>query len=76
MRCDTREQKFYAIGRRDGSWVNARAGEWRPIEYKDINRQHGVLFTDFFCFDRPRPVRSAKEAVDRFKYGARSLGGK
>jgi hypothetical protein len=75
MRCDTREQKIYAIGHRDGTWVGARTSEWRRIEYKDINRQHGVLFTDFFCFDQPRPVRSAREAVDRFKYGIRSRGG-
>ncbi len=68
IRCGTREQKYYAFGRRDGAWSNARSGEWRRIEYKDINRQHGVLYADFFCPDK-KPVRSPKDAVNRFKYG-------
>jgi CNP1-like family protein len=69
MRCETREQKYYAFGRRDGSWSNARSSEWRRIEYKDINRQHGVLYLDYFCPDKKRPVKSAVEAVNLFKYG-------
>ena len=70
IRCETREQKFYAFGRRDGTWSKARSSEWRYIEYKDINRQHGVLFADYFCPNRKKPVKSPKDAIDRFKYGA------
>ena len=70
MRCETRQQKYYAFGRRDGSWSNARANEWRRIEYREINRQHGVLYVDYFCPDGKRPVNSAADAVKRFKYGA------
>ncbi|MBI4190264.1 MAG: CNP1-like family protein [Betaproteobacteria bacterium] len=69
MRCETREQKYYAFGRRDGSWSNARSGEWRRIEHQDINRQHGVLYVDYFCPDRRRPVKSPRDAINRFKYG-------
>ena len=69
MRCETREQKYYAFGRRDGGWSNARSSEWRRIEYRDINRQHGVLYVDYFCPDGKIPVKSAAEAVNRFKYG-------
>ena len=69
IRCETREQKYYAFGRRDGAWSKTRSGEWRRIEYKDINRQHGVLYADYFCPDGKTPVRSAAEAVNRFKYG-------
>lgn len=69
MRCDLRQQKYYAFGRRDGSWSNARSSEWRRIEYRDMNRQHGVLYADYFCPDVKRPVKSTAEAVNRFKYG-------
>ena len=69
MRCETREQKYYALGRRDGTWANARASEWRYIEYKDINRQHGVLYVDYFCPGRRKPIGSVKDAINRFKYG-------
>jgi hypothetical protein len=72
IRCETREQKAYAFGRRDGTWSNARSSEWRYIEYKDINRQHGVLFADYLCVNRRRPVKSPADAINRFKYGAPS----
>ena len=74
MRCDTREQKFYAFGRRDGTWVNARTSEWRRIEYQDINRQHGVLYRDFFCFDQPRrdPFAQGRRSIDSSTEFARS----
>ena len=69
IRCETREQKYYAFGRRDGTWSNARSNEWRYIEYKEANRQHGVLYADYLCLDRKRPVKSSAEAIQRFKYG-------
>lgn len=75
IRCETREQKYYAFGRRDSTWSNARSSEWRYIEYKDINRQHGVLYADYFCLDRKRPVGSPAVAIHRFKYGVPSRGG-
>ncbi len=75
MNCAMREQKYFAFGRRDGTWMNARTSEWRYIEYKDINRQHGVLYSDYFCPDRKRPVSSPRDAIDRFKYGVPPLGG-
>ena len=74
MRCDMREQKPYAFGRGDGTWSMARAAEWRYIEYKDINRHHGVLYADYFCPDRKRPVKTSREAINRFKNGPPPLG--
>ena len=68
MNCEMMEQKFYAFGRRDGTWAAARDSVWRPIQYKSINRQHGVLYSDYFCPDGS-PILSAKDAVNRFKYG-------
>ena len=68
IRCETTEQKFYAFGRRDGTWSNVRAPVWRKIQYKDVNRQYGVLYANYFCPDGS-PIASAKDAINRFKYG-------
>ena len=70
IRCESREQKYYAFGRRDGSWGAARSSEWRYIEYKEINRQHGVLYLDYFCPDKKRPVGPPAVIIRRLKYGA------
>lgn len=71
MRCETTEQKYYAFGRRDGTWSNARDPAWRRIQYKEVNRQYGVLYADYFCPDGGQ-IRSVKDAVNRFKYGVPS----
>lgn len=68
IRCETTEQKFYAFGRRDGTWSSVRAPVWRKIQYKDVNRQYGVLYANYFCPDGS-PIASAKDAINRFKYG-------
>jgi hypothetical protein len=74
IRCETVEQKYYASGRRDGTWSQARSSEWRRIEYKEINRQHAVLYADYFCPDR-KLIKSSRDAVNRFKYGVLRSGG-
>lgn len=67
MRCETREQKTYAIGQRDGTWARARDPQWRRIEYREINRHHGVLYRDFFCSGK-FVAGSAKDIVSRLRY--------
>ncbi len=69
IRCETREQKYYAFGRPDGTWMNARSAQWKRIEYREINRHHAVLFADYLCRDGKRP-RTAKEAIQELKYGS------
>ena len=69
IRCEMKQQKYYAFGRRDGTWSNARSSEWRRIEYHDINRQHSVLYEDYLCLDHSRPVKSPADAIRRLKYG-------
>lgn len=71
MRCDMRQQKYYAIGRADGSWVRARDPQWRRIVYQEVNRHHGVLYEDFLCPEK-LPVRSVKDALQSFRYGPRN----
>jgi len=68
MRCETREQKYYALGRADGSWVRARKPQWRRLETQSINRHYYVLYADVFCFGKV-PVQTTREALQRLKYG-------
>ena len=68
IRCETREVKFYAFGQRNGSWSPVRDSKWRYIEYREANRQHGVLFKDIFCADGARPFK-APQIVQRLRYG-------
>lgn len=49
IRCETREQKYYAIGRADGSWVRARNPQWRRIEFRDVNAHHFTLYAEYAC---------------------------
>jgi hypothetical protein len=72
MRCETQEQKYYAIGHAGGAWSRARDPQWRRIDLKESNRQHGVLYVDYFC-NGSVPVKSARNAIDALKYGPTSL---
>jgi hypothetical protein len=66
MRCETREQKTYALGHSDGSWARARSPQWRRIELREILPYHYVLYREYFCPSRTRPP-TAWEAVDALK---------
>lgn len=68
IRCATREKKLYAFGRADGTWSRNKYAKWTPIQYKDRNRQHHMLFDDFFC---PRFIiaKDAAEIVNALKAG-------
>lgn len=68
IRCETREQKTYAVGHPDGTWSRARESRWRRIEYRDINQHHAALYKEYFC-DGGSPVRRAADAVDALRYG-------
>jgi len=70
MRCASHEIKRYAFGRKEGSWSRARSAKWEPIRYQDRNRQHHMLYDDFFC---PNGIimKNPQEAVDLLKRGFR-----
>lgn len=68
IRCSSGEVKRYAFGRADGSWGKARNAKWEPISYQDVNRQHHVLYDDFFC-PRGIAVKNREEAVKALKAG-------
>jgi len=72
MRCETREQKYYALGRADGSWVRARNPQWRRVEMQSINRHHDVLYADVLCSGK-FPVGTTREALQRLKNDTRTV---
>lgn len=71
LRCDLRQQKYYATGRPDGTWVRARNPQWRRIELQEVNRHHNVLYQDYLCSGegRMQTVRSVKDALQLLKHG-------
>jgi len=67
MRCETREQKYYAVAQPGGGWNRARNPQWRPIRQQEVS-QHGTLFDEYFCAERFRPATPG-QAIQRLKYG-------
>jgi hypothetical protein len=67
MRCETREQKLYALGRSDGTWVRARDAKWQRILLRDLKPHHWTLYREFFCPSPavPTPPKQAVEALRR-----------
>ena len=75
IRCDKREQKYYAVGHPGGTWTRARNPQWRRIEYREVNRHHGTLFSSYLCpgtSTDATPAANVKLMVQRLKYGAPS----
>jgi hypothetical protein len=68
IRCESREQKLYAIGQAGGGWTRARNPLWRAIGLKEASR-HGALYDEHFCADRFRPA-TPKQAVQSLKFGS------
>ena len=69
VRCETREQKYYATGRTSG-WTRVRNPQWRRIEDQPVNRHHYVLYREFFCptghaAAKPRDVLEALKRESR-----------
>lgn len=66
MRCTSHEKKVYAFGRADNTWSQARYSKWEAISYQNRNRQHHVLYDDFFC-SGGITVASPERAIESFK---------
>jgi CNP1-like family len=76
IRCETREQKYYAVGHGDGKWIPARSPEWRRVEYKDLNPHHRVLYTEFLCPARHVRMMTAKQIVTALKRASVDISNK
>lgn len=68
MRCEARERRIYASGRRDGTWSPVRKVEWVRILDAYANRQHAALFLEYFC-PVGNIVQDAAEARKALKAG-------
>ena len=68
IRCQSREQKYYAIGRSDKSWARARNPQWRPIAFRDVNAQHLTLYSEFMCRGKFM-MESAEQIVQALRRG-------
>lgn len=68
IRCETRERRIYASGRRDGAWSKSRNNAWERIRDVAPARQHAALFLDYFC-PGGVIVRDVAEALDALRKG-------
>lgn len=71
IRCDLRQNKIYAVGRRDGNWISARDPQWRNIDFRDANRPHSALHYGVLCQGR-EPVKGARDIVNNIRYGPKT----
>jgi hypothetical protein len=69
MRCNSGEVRLYAVGH-DGTW-GGRAGDWRPIQPKSVQRWHNALFREYFCPQR-EPILNAQEGIAALRSGGHS----
>ncbi len=74
IRCESREQKYYAIGRGDKTWVRARSPQWRPIVFRDVNAQHLTLYGEYMCRGKFM-MESAEQIVQALRRGPQQSGG-
>ncbi|HEV3010173.1 MAG TPA: CNP1-like family protein [Burkholderiales bacterium] len=70
MRCTTGEVRIYALGR-DGGWVR-RAGDWRAIQPRSVQRWHHALYREYFCPQR-EPIASRQEGIASLRRGGHPL---
>jgi hypothetical protein len=68
IRCQLRERKVYAYGRRDGTWSEARDPQWVRIGLPGADPHRYTLWKDYFCPGRSA-IRTAAEGVDALKLG-------
>lgn len=73
IRCQTREQKYYATGRADKTWAPARNPQWRYIEFKEVNAQHITLYGEYLC-RREAVAGTAEQVVQALRRGPQQSG--
>lgn len=66
MRCDMRQQKYYAIGQKNGGWTRARDPQWRRIAGYGQSR-HGTLYDEYFCADNKLPA-TPRQIIHMLRY--------
>ncbi|HJV88081.1 MAG TPA: CNP1-like family protein [Noviherbaspirillum sp.] len=67
IRCASFERKLYAFGQANGTWSRSRRDKWERIDSNAANRQHAVLYKDYFC-DGVTVAGNAKDMINRIRY--------
>ncbi len=71
IRCDSAEQKYYAIGRSsDRGWTKARNPQWREFSARQGGAHHAELYKNYFCKIKTaepadRIVRALRTGIER-----------
>ena len=68
LRCETREKKLYALGRKDGTWSAARSSKWALVTDSGSRTYQTALMKDFFC-PQQVSVKSVEEALGALRAG-------
>ncbi|MEO5862212.1 MAG: CNP1-like family protein, partial [Burkholderiales bacterium] len=68
IRCDTREKKLYALGRKDRTWGAARSSTWTAVTESGTRTYQTALMKDFFC-PQEVSVKTTEEAIDALRAG-------
>ncbi|MDQ3260627.1 MAG: CNP1-like family protein [Pseudomonadota bacterium] len=68
IRCDTREKKLYALGRKDRTWGAARSSKWTAVTESGTRTYQTALMKDFFC-PQEASVKTTEEAIDALRAG-------
>lgn len=70
IRCETAEQKLYAIGHSNGKWSRSRNDSWKRIDSTGLNPSQSALFTDYYC-DIGSPKGDVKAITERLRKGTK-----
>jgi hypothetical protein len=68
IRCDGRQQKYYAVGNANGTWSRARNPAWRRIPLQDTTDRPRLALVDTLCAGKA-PPGSEKAALGRLRGG-------
>ena len=68
IRCDSKEWRAYAFGRKDGTWENAKQSLWKTIVPETANRHHIELYKRYFCHEG-LIVKKPQQAITALKQG-------
>jgi hypothetical protein len=66
IRCEERQWKAYAFGRRDRTWSPAREAMWQRVAQTSAENFRFTLYRSYFCPDG-LPRRKAEEAIAEIK---------
>jgi hypothetical protein len=62
IRCEVREWKAYAFGRRDRTWAPSRDAAWRPVVRQSVDEFRFTLYRNYLCPDG-LPRRKAEDVI-------------